>query len=761
MKDDVLGAAVRNDVGVDGAAGPLLHNPPLQHSGTPLAIPDHELVKRIGGGSYGEVWLARNVIGAYHAVKVIRRSAFDHDRPFEREFEGIQKAMPISHAIPGLVHILQVGRNEQAGYFYYAMELADSVSSSGFRISSATPAAPAQPQLETLNSEPQTYSPRTLAADLKQRGPLPVEECVELGVVLTDALSQLHQRGLVHRDIKPSNIIFVRGEPKLADIGLMAGIGAAQSFVGTAGFIPPEGPGTPRADLYSLGKVLYEMATGKDRQDFPELPVELFRESPHPETNAKPETRNSKLPPRPLSPAAIALVELNSILVKACETDFRKRYQTAQQMHDDLTLLQRGQSVKRERAVERRWAASGRAIVAVVVVTVLAANFVLLWRSLKHSGSSVALPAVLSSFDEDRPSTNAEANQLCAKGLYITRGDFQAQFAEAYTNFHRAIALDPSFARAYVGLFELRLRESVPSLGPTSFEEIRTITQKLEELAPHLAATYSAQSVVQYYDWNFQEAERYAALAVEADPKYELGHNWRGFVLTHLGRPVEGRAEREISRALAPSKTTVYRGLGHTYYMERDYPKAIAQYREAIKLETNYASAYYWVGRAFQARGDYAEAIQHFRMSDLLAGENKARTEQRYDRLLRAFNEGGERAYWQEAWKLTDQMSDTDFYWKAAIQVRLGHLEQAFKWLNKSYETRERFGDFQTSLTNLLFDEYWDSVRGDRRFTELLDKVGFTKMRRVPQQSDPLTEGKNVGGYQPTTMRGTTNKEAW
>src|SRR5262249_10207359 len=138
-------------------------------------------------------------------VKIIRRGAFDHDRPFEREFEGIQKAMPISHSIPGLVHILQVGRNDQAGYFYYVMELADSVSSFEFRVQNSEqgePPATGDRQLETRNPKPETYLPRTLASDLEQRGPLPAEECVQLGLTLTTTLSRLHQQGLVHRDVK-------------------------------------------------------------------------------------------------------------------------------------------------------------------------------------------------------------------------------------------------------------------------------------------------------------------------------------------------------------------------------------------------------------------------------------------------------------------------------------------------------------------------------------------------------------------------------
>ena len=53
--------------------------PPL-----PPRIPDHELIKPIGRGAYGEVWIARSITGAFRAVKIVRRSSFDHERPFER-----------------------------------------------------------------------------------------------------------------------------------------------------------------------------------------------------------------------------------------------------------------------------------------------------------------------------------------------------------------------------------------------------------------------------------------------------------------------------------------------------------------------------------------------------------------------------------------------------------------------------------------------------------------------------------------------------
>src|SRR2546426_9820065 len=82
-------------------------------------VPDHELLCRIGIGSYGEVWLARSALGTFRAVKIVYRATFDHEHPFEREFKGIQNFEPISRSHDGLVDILQVGRNDAAGYFYY------------------------------------------------------------------------------------------------------------------------------------------------------------------------------------------------------------------------------------------------------------------------------------------------------------------------------------------------------------------------------------------------------------------------------------------------------------------------------------------------------------------------------------------------------------------------------------------------------------------------------------------------------------------
>ena len=267
------------------------------------AIPDHEVLRKIGGGAYGEVWLARGVTGALRAVKVVWREDFEDARSFEREFEGILKFEPMSRDHPALVNILHVGRSpDGVSFYYYVMELGDDVTSG-----------------QDIN--PIEYEPRTLRADNPQSTGVQwsTSDCIDVGLRLAEALDHLHERGLAHRDVKPSNVIFVNGRAKLADIGLVATRGQ-RTFVGTEGFVPPEGPGSSQADVYSLGKVLYEIATGKDRLSFPELPEVM-----------------------PGGADRKRWLELNRIICDICEPRISKRkISSAADLADALRRLQRG-----------------------------------------------------------------------------------------------------------------------------------------------------------------------------------------------------------------------------------------------------------------------------------------------------------------------------------------------------------------------------------------------------------------------------------
>jgi tetratricopeptide (TPR) repeat protein len=434
---------------------------------------------------------------------------------------------------------------------------------------------------------------------------------------LIRALEHLHSHGLVHRDIKPSNIIFVNGVPKLADIGLVTSVDATRSFVGTDGYIPPEGPGTPQADLYSLGKVIYECVTGKDRLDFPELPTHC---------RARPDFDQ--------------LLELNEILTKVCDADRSQRFQSAAEMRLEIELLQTGKSIRVWRSLGQRRAALRKGALAFIILTLVAGGLVIVLHKVRP-----VTPG------DGRPSRSSDANTLCERAMFIIRGDNYDALPEAYADFQKAIERDSQFARAYAGLLELRLRESIPGVDSMKPNELRIIADKLHELAPGMAATHCAQSILAYGNLDFLSASDSAMKAIGADQKYELAHTEYGFMLLAWGRPGEARVQFGISRNLNAAKGTIQCGLGHTYYVERDYTNAIARYRKVTEVDPRHAFAYQCIGETYRAMRNYTSCIENMEKADLMRGGSVAKTKESYDRFRQAIEERGARGYWEECWK--------------------------------------------------------------------------------------------------------------
>jgi len=264
--------------------------------------PGYELFNPpFGEGAYGKVWLARNAAGQWRALKAVYLANFNQNPdPYEREFNGVKRYQPISGRHPGLLQVEFVSE-KQDGYFYYVMELGD-------------PLTPGWEQ------EPSTYKPRDLVSErARSHGRrLPVRECVRIGLALCETLDFLHRQGLTHRDIKPQNIIFVNGQPKLADLGLVTEIrppDQERTLVGTPGYMPPppERPGTPQADLYALGMVLYVLSTGRGAAYFPEIATTLVEGG---------------------EPADF--FPLNTVILKACQPDLAQRFASAMEMRGAL-----------------------------------------------------------------------------------------------------------------------------------------------------------------------------------------------------------------------------------------------------------------------------------------------------------------------------------------------------------------------------------------------------------------------------------------
>jgi CHASE2 domain-containing sensor protein len=268
-------------------------------------IPGFKLIHPpFGEGAYGKVWLGRKTGGEWCALKVIYRSNFAEDSvAYEREYEGVNTYQAVSGEHPGLLRVDLVSEKSN-GFFYYAMELGDSLD-------------------PDWQKKPAKYKPCDLSGERSRavERRLSVLKSVRIGLALTEALEFLHQRGLTHRDIKPQNIIFVGGRPKLADFGLVRKVrpeGETKTLIGTPGYMPPppEPPGTPQADLYALGMVLYVISTGRETTFFPEIATNLMNTS-----------------------TAADFLSLNAIILKACDGRLEFRYHSASEMHQDLRKL--------------------------------------------------------------------------------------------------------------------------------------------------------------------------------------------------------------------------------------------------------------------------------------------------------------------------------------------------------------------------------------------------------------------------------------
>jgi Tfp pilus assembly protein PilF len=477
-----------------------------------------------------------------------------------------------------------------------------------------------------------------------------LEECVDLGHQLASALEHLHKNGLLHRDIKPSNIIFVGGSPKLADVGLVAGLSEARSFVGTDGFIPPEGPGTPQADLYALGKVLFEISTGKDRREFPSLPQDLAEEE--------------------------RMLELNAIILKACKIDLNQRYRSAAEMKEDLALLKRGESVKRKRSRQQYRTAFIKSAVVISAIAMLTAL------------ASTVIPR-----PSDLHSPVPGVDDLVANGEYCQMGRTRERLEEARLAFESAIRKDRKFPPPYVGLFKVRLQQmsALGDPGVDAKRNLRVAITNLMTVAPNFAETKMASAFLHlldgHLDLTLADASRAMKLPMTSKAQAGFVHCLHGWFLMRAGLPDAAFKELQIAKQQPNREWPVIDlQLGNYHFIKHQFQQALECYQQSIKAERRQVVAYRAAGEAYEELGEFDRAIQHFELSDQNAGQMNASRAASYSQLRAAVKRDPIHGYWQERLRNALAESPQDDHSIAKVLTHLGRMEEARDRLMKASE---------------------------------------------------------------------------
>ncbi len=315
---------------------------------------------------------------------------------------------------------------------------------------------------------------------------------------------------------------------------------------------------------------------------------------------------------------------------------------------------------------------------------------------------------------------DGEAYQLYLKGRFYWNKRTPDDFKKAIGFFQEAINKDPSYAMAYSGLADSYALQGAYTneLPRDVMPKAKAAALKALELDPNLAEAHaSLGQIVEYYEYDFDTADKEYRKAIELNPNYATGHQWLAEHLSGLKRFDEALVEVHRALELDPISPIINRIYGDVLTDAHRFDEAIAQYKKSIELDPNFPTAHYFLGRAYEVKGMYNEAIESYMIAARLMG-----IEEPVKRAKDSYQRSGWKGYLQtsvqELEQLKNQSNIPDFV-IASFYGRLGDADNTMKWLEKAYGRR----DFRLIMISVSFE--FDSVRQDPRFVELVKRVGL------------------------------------
>jgi serine/threonine protein kinase/Tfp pilus assembly protein PilF len=498
---------------------------------------------------------------------------------------------------------------------------------------------------------------------------LTIGTAVTIAKQVCEGLEEAHRLGIIHRDLKPSNIIIDKdGNAKIMDFGIARslkekGITGPSVLIGTPEYMSPEQAEAKevdhRSDIYSLGIILYEMATGRvPFEGDTALSIAMKQKGEIPKS---PKKFNPNIPD-----------DLSGVILKCLEKDRTKRYQSAAEVRSELEKIEKGIPTT-ERMLPKIKSATSKEITVTVkfrrwLVPVLAglgiaAAAFILWRSFLHKPPDKFSIAVLPFADELSQDGRLELGESMAEeitGRLRSLKKFPVKSNSAVIRFKgtnkslksigEELGVDYLITgkvraakgemEVYAELTEAKSENQIwDEHYPDQLSNIMGIQGRIaEKIASSLlkALTPQDQEILRKQptsnadayrlyvqgrqSWNtrneagYLRAEECFKQAVAIDPNYAKAYAGLADVYSMLRKNKEARDAARTALGLDPRLAEAHASLGCINLdLEFNVKSAEAEFKLALELDPEYPVAHYWYGRLMNMRGRFDEAIVHLK----------------------------------------------------------------------------------------------------------------------------------------------------
>ena len=319
------------------------------------------------------------------------------------------------------------------------------------------------------------------------------------------------------------------------------------------------------------------------------------------------------------------------------------------------------------------------------------------------------------------PTVNPEAYELYLKGRFFSEKRTGADLRKSVGYYDQAIAKDPNYALAYVGLADSHLLLSAyGAISPKeSIPPARAALKKALDLDDSLAQAHASSGLLATLELDLNRAISELERAIQLNPNYATAHHWIARPLMAIGEFDRAIVEGKRAIELDPLSLICNSDLGWVYFNARRYDEAEAQARKTLEMDSRFVVAHYDLGEVFQFKGELNNAIAEYQKAFDLNNDpfSLAMLGQVYARQGKT----------DEARKVLGRLREdaksryVSPYALAVILTALGEKAQAIDELQRGYDE----GGFYISLIKV--DPLFDDLRGDLRFDALVQRITRAK----------------------------------